>query len=294
VSFLVDLSYKRRIFETLLDVSLIVIAWYAAWGLRFGRMDPTDPQFRMMVRTLPIVVAVKIGVFLASGVYRGLWRYVSVHDLMGIARAVTIASVISACAIVLSYQEHLFSRRVLMMDLLFLLVLMAGSRAAFRIARRLVPIPRSAKGTPVLIYGAGDAGELLLREIFNNPDLGYLPVGLVDDDPRKTGKVIHGLRVYAGESLPTVCESLRVQEVLISTSKLLPGRLARVTEQCDAIGLPLRQMRIELARLNAWDHDPLMDERIVIRDQRPRIRPHGSTYVVEVSPLLDAKQTHEV
>jgi hypothetical protein len=53
-------------------------------------------------------------------------------------------------------------------------------------------------------------------------------------------------------------------------------------------------MRIELARLNAWDHDPLMDERIVIRDQRPRIRPHGSTYVVEVSPLLDAKQTHEV
>jgi UDP-GlcNAc:undecaprenyl-phosphate/decaprenyl-phosphate GlcNAc-1-phosphate transferase len=288
VSFLVDLSYKRRVFETLLDMGLVAIAWYGAWSLRFGPFtSPTDPEFMMMVQTLPIVIALKIGVFLASGVYRGLWRYTSLSDLMGIARAAAVASVVAAVAVVFTYRTHVFSRGVLLIDLILVLMLLTASRMAFRVARRIFPTPRTVVGRPVLIYGAGDAGELLLREIFNNHDLGYLPVGFVDDDPKKAGKLIHGLRVYDAENLPLACEKLAVQEVIISTSNLSPLRLRRVVEQCDAIGLPLRQMQIQLARLNAWERDPLLEEPpLHMAAPLLHTRKHGSTQVIDATVIV--------
>jgi UDP-GlcNAc:undecaprenyl-phosphate GlcNAc-1-phosphate transferase len=279
---------------TLLDMSLVSIAWYSAWSLRFGPFDPTDPNFLMMVKTLPIVVALKIGVFLMSGVYRGLWRYTSLSDLLGIGRAAVVASVGTAVAIVLTYRAFGFSRGVLLLDLLFMLVLMTATRSAFRVARRLLPNPRNVEGRPVLIYGAGDAGELLLRELLNNAELGYVPAGFVDDDPKKAGKLIHGLHVYDAESLRDVCEKLAVQEVIISTSSLWPARRERAIQECDAIGLPLRQMQIRLTRLNAWDRDPLvMDEPRLMTTVEPllHIRQHGSTDVVDGGAVVPADRS---
>jgi UDP-GlcNAc:undecaprenyl-phosphate GlcNAc-1-phosphate transferase len=287
VSFLVDLSYKRRIFETLLDMCLVTIAWYGAWSVRFGPFDPTEKNFLMIMQTLPIVVALKIVVFLASGVYRGLWRYTSLSDLVGIARAATVASVVSAVAVMLTFRDFTFARSLLLLDLLFLLVMMTVSRSAFRVARRLLPARRAVDGRPVLIYGAGDAGELLLREIQNNPELGYVPVGFVDDDPKKAGKLIHGLRVHDALTLPQVCEQLAVQEVIISTSNLSPTSRQHAIEECDAIGLPLRQMQIHLARLNAWERDPLVDEpAVALGEPRLHVRTHGSTHVVDGSIIV--------
>lgn len=293
VSFLVDLSYKRRIFETLLDMCLVALAWYGAWSLRYGPFTPTDPNFMIMVQTLPIVVALKIGVFLISGVYRGLWRYTSLNDLLGIGRAAVVASIVAAVAIVLTYRSHQFSRGVLLLDLLFVLVLMTATRTAFRVARRLLPTARAVNGRPALIYGAGDAGELLLREILNNAELGYLPVGFVDDDPKKAGKLIHGLRVYDAEDLRLVCERLAVQEVIISTLSLWPARREQVIEECDAIGLPLRQMRIHLTRLNSWERDPLMVDEPPTMSVEPllHIRTHGSTNLVDESAVVTADRT---
>jgi UDP-GlcNAc:undecaprenyl-phosphate GlcNAc-1-phosphate transferase len=290
VTFLVDLSYKRRIFETLLDAGLIVIAYYAAWSLRFGRMDPTDPNCMMMIRTLPIIVAIKAGVFLATGVYRGLWRYTSVHDLVDVTKSTIIASVASTATILLAFRTFEFAREVFLLDVLLLLMLITSSRVAFRVARRLLAPPRAVEGRPVLIYGAGDAGELLLREIFNNPDLGYRPVALIDDDRKKVGSVVHGLRVYAGDTLREVCESLAVQEVLVSTSRLRDGRRDEVIAGCDSMGIPLRQMRIELTPINSWDRDPLAEQPSVSAPEpRLPVRAHGSTYVVDASAMMNPK-----
>jgi UDP-GlcNAc:undecaprenyl-phosphate/decaprenyl-phosphate GlcNAc-1-phosphate transferase len=287
VSFLVDLSYKRRVFEILLDLTLVSIAWYGAWSLRFGPFTPDDPHFLMMVQTLPIVVALKIVVFLGAGVYRGLWRYTSLSDLLGIARAAVIASVIATIAIVFTFRSYGFSRGVLLLDLLLVFVSMAVTRMAFRVARRLLPARRTVSGRPVIIYGAGDAGELLLREILNNHDLGYVPVGFVDDDPKKAGRLIHGLRVHPAELLPAVCEKLAVQEVIISTSNLSTTRRSRVIEQCDAIGLPLRQMQIELSLLNSWERDPLLEApRPQLPEPMLHVRSHGSTKVVDTEIIV--------
>jgi UDP-GlcNAc:undecaprenyl-phosphate GlcNAc-1-phosphate transferase len=216
-----------------------------------------------------------------------LWRYTSFSDLAGIARAALSASALVALVIVLTYRTYGFSRGVLLLDLLFVLVLMTITRVSFRMARRLLPTPGSVKGRPVLIYGAGDAGELLLRELLNNGDLGYLPVGFVDDDPKKAGRLLHGLRVHAAETLPIVCRKLAVQEVIISTSNLSQTRERAVAEQCTAIGVSLRQMRIQLSQLNSLPNDARV-EKPPLQAVEPllTVRRHGSTHVVDASFIV--------
>jgi UDP-GlcNAc:undecaprenyl-phosphate GlcNAc-1-phosphate transferase len=102
-----------------------------------------------------------------------------------------------------------------------------------------------------LIYGAGDGGELLLREVLNNRELQLTPVGFVDDDPLKKGKVIHGLRVFGGNgALKSICEQQRVAEVLISSTQISEERLATILQDCEAAQVTLKRMRIQIEQLN--------------------------------------------
>jgi UDP-GlcNAc:undecaprenyl-phosphate GlcNAc-1-phosphate transferase len=99
----------------------------------------------------------------------------------------------------------------------------------------------------VLIYGAGDAGELLLREMRNNLTLQYTPVGFVDDDPFKKGKVMHGLRVFGGNGqLRRICEEQNVEEVLLSSSKIGEENVRRILRECEEAQITLKRMRIEI------------------------------------------------
>jgi len=99
----------------------------------------------------------------------------------------------------------------------------------------------------VLIYGAGDAGELLLRELLNNRSLKYSPVGFLDDDPAKTGKLIHGLKVYGGNGdLNSVCQQHDVDEVLISSSKMTEERLHEILASCRPQNIIVKRMRISI------------------------------------------------
>jgi UDP-GlcNAc:undecaprenyl-phosphate GlcNAc-1-phosphate transferase len=126
-------------------------------------------------------------------------------------------------------------------------LMLAGSRVAFRLFRQMLPHPSAAGGRRVLIYGAGDAGELLLREMRNNLQLQYTPVGFVDDDPHKKGRVIHGLRVFGGNGqLRRVCDEQRVEEVLISSTKIPDQRLREILRDCEEAQITLKRMRIEI------------------------------------------------
>jgi UDP-GlcNAc:undecaprenyl-phosphate GlcNAc-1-phosphate transferase len=195
-AFLIDLSYKRRLFEVLLDVVLIILAYYSAYALLFGSWSQGQ-DWQLFLRTLPLLVVIKMAMFLVMGVYRGIWRYTSVDDLIVFAKAVFLGSIASILAILFTFRFEGFSRTVFALDGMLLLMMVAGSRFTFRLLRKLLPASPESDGRRVLIYGAGDAGELLLRELRNNPELRYTPVGFVDDDPLKKDKVIHGLRVLA-------------------------------------------------------------------------------------------------
>jgi UDP-GlcNAc:undecaprenyl-phosphate GlcNAc-1-phosphate transferase len=271
VAFLVDLSYKRRVFEVLLDVILIALSYYTAYLVAVGPLTGDQP-LRQFVLAVPVLVSVKLLTFLAMGVYRGLWRYVNIEDLIVYAKAVLVASVASVLALLFAFRLEGFSRVVFILDGLILLVLLTGSRVGFRLLRQLLPAPRTSPGRRVLIYGAGDAGELLARELLNNPVLECTPVGFADDDPLKKGKIIHGLRVFGGNgSFLTICSQQAIDEVLISSMRFTPERLGQIARECATLSLPLRRMRIQIEALER-----------TYEAERTQLRPAG--FAAEVAP----------
>ena len=249
-AFLVDLSYKRRIFEVLLDLVLIILAYWSSYAIKFGAFS-TSPAWTLFLRTLPVILFVKMSIFLGMGVYRGLWRYTSIDDLIVFAKAVVLSSVASVVAVLFKFRFEGFSRTVFLIDGLLMLMFLGGSRMAFRLFRQMIPAGRGNDGRRVLIYGAGDGGELLLRELQNNRTLKLSPVGFLDDDPAKSGKVIHGLKVIGGNGdVAAVCEQHGIEEILISSSRMPQDRIEEILNCCKARSIIVKRMRITIEELS--------------------------------------------
>ncbi|MEP6921638.1 MAG: hypothetical protein ABI967_10985 [bacterium] len=248
-AFLIDFSYKRRIFEVLLDVVLVMLAYWSAYAIKFGAFSGS-PAWQLFLRTLPILLFIKMATFLGMGVYRGLWRYTSLDDLVVFAKAIILSSVASVLAVLFVFRFEGFSRTAFVLDGILMFLGLAGSRLAFRLFRQMMPVAKSQDGRRVFIYGAGDGGELLLRELQNNRELRYSPVGFFDDDPAKDGKVIHGLKVFAGNGdLTTVCKQHSVSELLISSSKMSEERVRDILQRCEEADITVKQMRITIEDL---------------------------------------------
>ncbi len=246
-AFIVNVSYKRRIFEVFLDAFLITFSYYAAYALLFGSFENTS-NWDLFIKTAPLLVVLKLFAFLAVGVYRGIWRYTSVNDLITFTKGVAIGSVLSVLTVLVLYRFEDFSRQVFVLDSIILLLLLLGSRMAFRLIRELLPNAVVTEGCRVLIYGAGDGGEMLLRELRNNAAWNYRPMGFIDDDPHKKGKVINGLQVFeANDSLIDICRDESIREILISSGKIPSETLKGLREICrgEDISLKRAQMRIE-------------------------------------------------
>jgi UDP-GlcNAc:undecaprenyl-phosphate/decaprenyl-phosphate GlcNAc-1-phosphate transferase len=248
-AFLVDVSYKRRIFEVLLDVVLIILSYWSAYAINF---PPNSGAWSLFIRTLPVLVFVKMSVFLVMGVYRGLWRYTSMSDLIVFAKAVVLSSIGSILVLLFAFRFVGFSRKVFIIDAACMFLFLAGSRMAFRLFRQLVPAVSKQNGRRVLIYGAGDGGELLLRELRNNRELRLAPIGFLDDDPAKSGKVIHGLRVFGGNGdLRSVCAQHEIDEIVISSMKMSEERIQEILQCSTEKQIVVKRMRITMEDLTS-------------------------------------------
>ncbi len=209
---------RHRLWQLVADAGLVALAWYLAFELRFDRGVPPyyDTLFR---RTILIVVAIKLAVFVLSGFYDRWWRYVSVRDMWGAARGVTIASLVAGLTVYFfsPVGQVRLPRSVAILDWLLLLGLVAGTRL---LARTVIERPGMgivARGKEVLVVGAGDAGQLVIRELQRNRQLGYTPIGLIDDDHRKKNLRVHGVRVLGTtDDLPHILRDNRPDEVLIA------------------------------------------------------------------------------
>src|SRR5262249_32623858 len=160
------------------------LSYYCAYLLRFeGQL--VEPHWHKFRLSIPVLIAVQMGVFLATGLYQGLWRYTSIGDLRRFLRSTLLASVLSVVSVYVIFGGlEGFSRAAFVLDAILLFLGIAGSRISFRLIRNwLVERMGQRSGRRVLIYGAGDGGELLLRELQQNEQLGLVAVGFVDDDP---------------------------------------------------------------------------------------------------------------
>jgi UDP-GlcNAc:undecaprenyl-phosphate GlcNAc-1-phosphate transferase len=244
---LADFSYKRRLFEVCCDVVVIVLSYYASYLLRFDG-ELMGPYYTLFLTSLPMVIVLQLGAFLVLGLYDGLWRYTSMSDLSRQLRAVAGAWIVSTLAIIFVFRLEHVSRSVLIVQALLMTIGVSGTRISFRLLRTWAARFQSAPlGRRVLIYGAGDGGELLLRELMQNREHGLNPIGFVDDDPQKEGRVIHGVRVLGPLArLGELVNRERVDEVVVSTTRLAEGRNQMLDLACKEAGLRYRRMRIAL------------------------------------------------
>lgn len=243
---LADFSYKRRVFEVSGDLVLILLAYYLSFLLRFEGQLP-EPFYGQLLRSVPIIICVQLGAFVSCGLYRGVWRYTALPDLILQVRAVLLGTSLSALAVLLRYNFEGFSRAVFAIDAMVLVLLVVGSRLSFRIMHAWVLRSRRVPdGRRTLIYGAGERGELALQELLRSPQLGLQPVGFVDEDPLTKGREIHGLRVLGSPGeLPQLLREEQVDEVIVAPG-LRPAEIGALEIACRGAGARLRQLRISL------------------------------------------------
>jgi FlaA1/EpsC-like NDP-sugar epimerase len=232
----VNLVNRHRIWQLVADAGLVALAWWLAFTLRFD--SPTPVYYETLFkRTILVVVGIKLAVFVALGFYNRWWRYVSTRDMWRIAWGVTLATVLADVAVYLisPVPTVKLPRGIAALDLLLTLAFIAGSRL---LARTLMERPTAgivARGKEVLVVGAGDAGQLVIREMQRNRQLGYTPIGLIDDDPRKKNLRIHGVRVLGTvDDLRHILRDNRPDEVILaipSASGEMRQRIVNVTRE---------------------------------------------------------------
>jgi UDP-GlcNAc:undecaprenyl-phosphate GlcNAc-1-phosphate transferase len=238
-----DFPYKRRIMEVLLDVVLVVLAYYGAYVLRWDG-NLSHEQLTIFLTTLPIMIIFEMSCFLLGGVYRGLWHYATVDDLLVIVRSVLAGAVSGALVVFFSYRFSGPSRAVFLLNFLLLLVVMSASRLSFRLFGALIKDNTAAHpdAKPVLIYGAGDGGALLIREILKNREHGYAPIGFIDDDRQKAGRLIQGYRIFDSREAPEVIRNYGVCEILVASLKVPESNLEKLRNT----GVSLRKVSIRI------------------------------------------------
>ena len=241
---LVGMTYRRRVFEVLLDVVLITVAYYTAYLLRFeGGIGPNFPFFLL---SLPIVIACQILAFYIFGVYRGVWEDTSVRDLIDYGKAITAGTVLPILILLFVYRFYSFSRAVFVIYWGLMLILTSLSRLSFRLLEEGIR-KGNPEGKPVLIYGAGLGGQMLLREIEGNRELGLTVAGFMDDNRRLHGRRIRGYPVLGGlEDLERIMEKHTAREIVISFKEKREEKRREILSLCEAQGMDIDVKAMQL------------------------------------------------
>ena len=235
----------RRLGQVGVDACLLALAYYLAYVLRFDSGIPHRYEL-LLQDTIVVTVAMKLAIFALFGLYSKLWRFVDQKDFETILKAVVVSSVgVIVFLFVFSIGKHDPPRGVLALDFLLSLVFVAGARFAVRaiVERPSRGIILERAANEVLIVGAGNGGQQVAFELRRNPGLRSAPVGFVDDDPRKQGMRIAGIKVLGTTtSLPRVLDGVQPDEVIIAIPSA-PGTLRQqVVTACRERGIPVRTL----------------------------------------------------
>lgn len=218
------------------DIIAAALAWIGLFWVRFN-LELHEPQLTDMLQTLAWVLPLQAGIFLAFGLYRGLWRFASLPDLQRIVIAVGLGAVAVPVVLVMLQMTSVVPRSVLILYPPVLILLMAGSRFTYRVWKehRLYS-PLAALGEPVLILGAGEAGARLAKEFTHSRK--WRIVGLLDDNAAKQGRLLRNISVLGPiAELPLWTKRFGVRTVILALPSAAHGVRRRVAELCAAAGV---------------------------------------------------------
>jgi FlaA1/EpsC-like NDP-sugar epimerase len=230
---------KKRIFLFFIDLVSITGAYYLSYFIRFEwRIPPAE--ISMFLKTLPLVIIIRLSTFYYFKLFRGIWKYAGINDLKIIFQAVTAGSILIVFSITYLFHFYGYPRSVFIIDWSLVMLLVGGSRFAYRLFQEIYPFGVT-EGKRVLIFGAGDAGEMILREIKNNPRIQLNPVGFIDDDPRKRDLRIREIPVLgtSGE-LKAIAVEKAVEEIIIAISSATGKQMRRIIRECRDAGVKFK------------------------------------------------------
>ena len=223
----------------LMDISIFIVALFLSYLIRF-EFSFAKIDMAQVYTLLLWVVPLKFIIFLSFGLYSGMWRYTSVRDFWLLARACLLSTLLVMVIILTISRFEGYSRSVFVADGIITFILAGGVRMVIR-SYYAVRVNRGAdvyplvntQFTKVLIIGAGDAGEKILREIMENNTLHYDVVGFVDDDVEKQGRTIHSIRVLGTvESLPKIIKKESIQQILIAVPSAKGDQIRHIVDAC--------------------------------------------------------------
>ncbi|HLQ24510.1 MAG TPA: nucleoside-diphosphate sugar epimerase/dehydratase [Acidiferrobacterales bacterium] len=223
----------------LLDLSMIPIAWMGAYWLRFNLSAIPESFVNQAISVLPLILIIQGSVFWYFGLYRGVWRFASIPDLIRIFKAVFVGVTLAAVAIFFLTRLANTPRSVFILDGFLLIFLLGGPRFVYRWLKD--HYLNNQSGKKVLIVGAGQAGEMLARDLLRNQERMYLPVAFVDDDRVRIGKEIHGIPVISScDAIPQIVGKLNIDIILIAITTATSKQIQRILNFCEASKIPVR------------------------------------------------------
>jgi FlaA1/EpsC-like NDP-sugar epimerase len=232
------LRYRRPIVVAVHLVA-VVASNYLAFLLRFdGRMPPEHVE--PFLKALPILMLCRGLLFVPFRVYQGLWRYVSVWDLQKISAAVAVSSVVFGVLVRGVLNIEPYPRSVFLLDAILLVMLLGAARLVRRGYRKF---DRFQSEKRVLVYGAGDAGEMIVRDMKSNRFYNADPIGFIDDDPAKVRRSIHGVKVLGTRAdLPRIMAVHQPHEVLVAMASAEPSQLRGIVKSLEPFKVPIKTL----------------------------------------------------
>ena len=252
-----DLMYKRRAAEVMLDLCLVSIAYYAAYRLRFEGIEFAN-NFAYFQQSLPLVVGSQMLALFIVGGYRGVWQYFGLMDAVVFGKGVLAGTVSAQLLILYIYGFEHYSRTVFIIYAVLLVMLLTTSRASFRLIGEYVHRRRQVDRR-LAIYGAGDGGSFVVKELAREQLADCKVVGFVDDDPRKARMRVQGYPVLGGyDVLLSLIEAHSIDVIVVSISAIDVVRLRTLEARCLEKGIALSRLNVELKQLvevsGEWDH----------------------------------------
>jgi len=232
---------NKSLFQVFVDLGMISLSFYLSFLLMFRGFDGQVRE--LFVQSLSIVLLVKIVVFHFSNLYKRSWAYSRLDDALTVLKATFLSSLISVVVLALIFKLESFGGIVLfVLDFYLLLTGVAGLRISHHVFISYYRRSAAQRSLKVLIYGAGDRGSTVLREIRRNGNYAFSPAGFMDDSPEKKGMQMQGVPILGSiEDLDDIFRENNISEIIVSTTKIGKDKIKRVTEFAKLKGVVIRQ-----------------------------------------------------
>ena len=237
---------NRRLFHAMVDAGLVCLSYTLAFFVVESGPLAGDERNYLLRTVVPVAVA-KLAAFAYAGVYWRTYRYTNTGDLLRLLKGMLAAQALEIVVLAVAFGLPPHALPVLLLDFYLSATCVVGTRVSFKVFEVLARSEPSGETRRVLIYGAGGTGTALLREIEQDPALGYEVVGFIDDYSAWWGHEVNGVRVLGGiDKLGTLIDRHGVREVIVASRNVLPERVEAAMIACGPRGVPLRRFQITL------------------------------------------------